>query len=309
MKILIVCSYNSGRIPSFIIEQVESIRREGVEIEYFLIKGKGALGYLKNLQALKFLIEKTQPDLIHAHYGLSGLLSNFQRKVPVITTFHGSDLNNKFVRILSIIAIKLSAHSIFVSKRLAGLASVQNNFSILSCGIDLTRFIPVDKLKAREMLGLKKDGKILLFSGSFNNKIKNYNLAKQAILKTNIDLTFIELKNYTREQVNLLLNACDLALLTSFSEGSPNFIKEAMACNCPIVATDVGDIREIVGETEGTFFCGFSPEDVAEKLSKAISFNKRTGGRERIESLSLDLVAGKIMNIYEKVIREKAANN
>lgn len=300
MRVLIVCSYNAGRITPYIQQQVESVRNYGIIPEYFLIEKKGFHGYLQYVPGFIRKIKKFNPDLIHAHYGLSGLLANLQRKVPVITTFHGSDINNPKVRQLSKIAMVLSAHPVFVSSNLANLASAKNNYTILSCGIDLNTFFPMDKTEARKRSGFDVRDKIVLFAGSFSNKVKNYPLAKQAVKHLDQSIILLELKGYTQSEVNLLLNACDAALLTSFSEGSPNFIKEAMACNCPIVATDVGDIKEITGGIPGTCICNFSAREISEKLAGVLSSDARTNGREKILHLDMDLTARKLIEIYEK---------
>ena len=86
MKILILCSKNSGRIAPFITDQVEALQKAGVVCEYFTVEGKGVKGYLRNFIPMMRKIREFQPDIIHAHYGLSGLLANLQRKVPVVTT-------------------------------------------------------------------------------------------------------------------------------------------------------------------------------------------------------------------------------
>ena len=75
MKILIVASYNKGRFAPFIVEQAEALINMGCEVDYFGLRGKGLCGYLKNLPSLKRRIKEFQPDVIHAHYGLSGLLA------------------------------------------------------------------------------------------------------------------------------------------------------------------------------------------------------------------------------------------
>lgn len=102
------------------------------------------------------------------------------------------------------------------------------------------------------------------------------------------------------------MNAADVLLLTSRYEGSPNVIKEAMACNCPIVATDVGDIRWIIGDTEGCYLTSFDPGDVASKLQLALKFGRRTRGRERLIELGLDSVsvAKRIVQLYQDVIEK-----
>jgi hypothetical protein len=80
------------------------------------------MGYLRELPALRRLIRAERPDIVHAHYGLSGLLANLQRLVPVVTTYHGSDINVPHILRLSKIAMRLSAHNIFVSARSANIA-------------------------------------------------------------------------------------------------------------------------------------------------------------------------------------------
>ena len=91
-------------------------------------------------------------------------------------------------------------------------------------------------------------------------------------------------------------------MLTSLWEGSPNVIKEAMACNIPIVSTDVGDVREVIGNTEGCYITSFEPEYIAEKIELALQFGKRTDGRENIKHLESSLIARKIIDLYKKIV-------
>jgi len=105
-----------------------------------------------------------------------------------------------------------------------------------------------------------------------------------------------------QEEVNLFYNAADVLLLTSFHEGSPNVIKEAMACNCPIVSTDVGDVRDIIENTEGCYITTFQPEDIADKIKRALEYGQRTKGRENIKHLDINTVAQRIIKVYKTVL-------
>ena len=306
MKILIVCSGNSGRISPYISDQKEALEKLGINIKIFLIKGKGLIGYLRNLPKLKNYIKDYCPDLIHAHYGLSGLLATFQHIKPVIITLHGSDINSSMPRFFSKIALHRASRVIFVSKKMADKIKI-NNPIIIPCGINLDIFYPDGKKQSLRKMGLNPEKEYVLFSSHFNNKVKNVSLAFKSInylreYKNNIE--FLELKNYKRNEVAILMNAVDVALLTSFSEGSPQFIKEAMACNCPIVTTDVGDVRWILGNTEGCYITNYKPENVAKAIQKALCYRKRTTGRERIKQLELDSesVANKIIAVYNEVL-------
>jgi len=300
MKVLIVCSKNSGKIAPFILDQVESLKVQGIEIDFFTISQKGLFGYWKSRRGLIQKISDFQPEIIHAHYGLSGLLANLQRKIPVVTTYHGSDINNLKVLRFSKIAVCLSKFNIFISQKNINIVKPKKNYALIACGVDTELFKPLEKIECREKLGFTNDEKFVLFSSGFDNRVKNSTLAKAAV-KLLPDAKLIELKAYTREQVCLLMNAVDAVLMTSFSEGSPQFIKEAMAVNCPIVSVDVGDVREVIDDTENCFVCSHSEKEISEALQKIFFVNKRTFGREKILKFDNKIVAEKIIEIYKNV--------
>ena len=245
MKVLIVCSINSGKIAPFILEQTQSLKDKGVDIDFYTVSQKGFWGYLKSRKGLMQKIDAFRPNIIHAHYGLCGLLANLQRKIPVVTTYHGSDINNKKVLYFSKISILLSKFNIFVSQKNRETVHPKKNFDLIPCGIDLQLFKPLDKKECRKQFGFSEDEKWILFSGSFTNRAKNPELAQQAVERLPA-VKLMELKGFDREQVCRLMNAVDAVLMTSFTEGSPQFIKEAMATGCPIVSTDVGDVKEMI---------------------------------------------------------------
>lgn len=308
MRILIIASYNSNRFSPFVIEQVESLKYLGVEFEYFGVVGKSVLGYLKNWARLIRKIKAYKPNIIHAHYGLSGLLANLQRKIPVITTYHGSDIHSsRKILFMSKITMRWSAYNIFVGQSLFDIAKYKGkNYIIQSCGLDLSIIKPVSSAIAKAQLGIDQEKSYILFGGSFDKQVKNYPLAKQSVESAG-NCHLIELKGYTKEQVALLMNACHLLLVTSFRESGPLVIKEAMACNCPIVTTDVGDVKWVIGNTEGCYITSYDIDDCVENIKKAIQFSIETGktnGRKRIIEIGLDneKVAKKILRVYEQVL-------
>ncbi|MGV3631150.1 MAG: glycosyltransferase [Bacteroidota bacterium] len=301
MKVLIVCSGNRKGISPFVREQSLSLERLGVEIDFFLIDKGGMSGYRKNISKLKQKITASKPDLIHAHYGLSGFLCVFQRKVPFVLSLHGSDINISWVRAFSKIAMHFSACNIFVSEKLLRKSGGRKGV-VIPCGIDLDIFYPQDKLESRRKMGWKPDGKYILFSSAFDNRDKNFPLAQAAVaLLDDPGVEIIELKGYTREEVALLMNAADLALMTSPNEGSPQFIKEALACNCPVVSTDVGDVRENIGSVEGCFITTFEAPDIKTKIEAAFR-SGRIDGLEHVKRFNLNFIAGQVLTIYKQVL-------
>lgn len=305
MRILFVCSKNKGWIVPFIAEQAESIRKLGHCVEFFCVEGRGVNGYIRCLFPLKKRINEFKPDIIHAHYGLCGLLANFQREIPVVTTYPGSDINDSKVRPFSIISIKLSRYNLFMGTRQMDRVKrhLNNNSEILRYGIMADNFIPMDKSVAREKLGLSQDDKLVVFAGKFTNKVKNAELAKQAVaLMEGVKL--MELTGcYTKQEMCYLMNSADAAIMTSHSEGSPQFIKEVMSCGCPIVSVDVGDVAEVIDGVEACYITDRDPENIASALYNAILYERKTKGRERILELGLtnEQVAEKLVHIYKHI--------
>lgn len=309
MRVLVVASFNKSRFAPFIVEQVEALKKQGCTIDFFGLQGKGLLGYLKNLPLLKQKINEFCPDVIHAHYGLSGLFANLQRRVPIVTTYHGSDINDKKVLRFSKVAMRLSAWNVFVSRKILEIASPKKKYKLLPCGIDLSDLQLTKKGEARRKMNLQANGKYILFAGAFDVEVKNAPLAKDAVALLQDDQTkLLELKGYTREEVTLLMCAADAFLLTSFMEGSPQVIKEALACGCPVVSVDVGDVKERVAGIEGCYVANTrESEELADLLQKAMSFEGKTKGHDRIVADGLDnmQVAKQLVEIYERVLRSE----
>lgn len=305
LTILIVCSGNSSVISPFIKEQSESLMSHGLQLDYFLIKGKGIRGYVRHYYKLRKKIINNKYHLIHAHYGLSGLVAVSQGKIPVVITFHGSDINQPIINLLSSLASFLAEWNIFVCQQLYEKMFLRprKKHSVIPCGVDLGIFTEIPKTEARKILGLDGRKKYVLFSSDFNNPVKNYRLARQAVNQLD-EVQLLELRNRTRKDVNYLLNASDALLLTSYTEGSPQIIKEALACNCPIVSSNVGDVKELIGETNGCFLAEYDVDDVAEKLKLALDFGRLDDSRKGMRKLDNQQIADQLVHIYNKVLTE-----
>lgn len=307
MNILILCSGNFPNFSfekhqAFIFDQVNSINKQNKNISFYyhFIIGKGLKGYLGNINPIKEKISNYKINLIHAHGGMSGFLANLQKSVNVITTFHGSDINYFQNRIVSYFGLFFSKHSIFVSKYLLDKVMFKNNTHVIPCGVDTELFKPREKNKVKNRLNLDFEMKYILFSSNFKNKIKNYQLLKDAKNKINGKFEIIQLKNLKRKKVSRLFNAVDVAVMTSFSEGSPQFIKEAMASNCPIVSVDVGDVKDLIQEDSFSTISLSDSTDLADKINEVFKTNLPSNGRKYIKHLSSELIAKKILAIYLK---------
>lgn len=308
MKVLLVHSGNAvagnSEKYTFVREQGESLRVLGVDIVYFSVIGKGVIGYLSNYKRLQKAIKAFQPNLIHAHFGLCGALCVMQSKIPVVITCHNGETLSRYGNVITSLAIQRAAHTICVAQHIYDkLYFKPKNYTIKPCGIEITDVM--EKSIAQQKMNLPKDKINILFGGSFSNLRKNVALANAALKILNRDdINLIEMKGFSREQVTLLYNACDMLLLPTKSEGSPQVLKEAMAYNCPVVATDVADIAYLLDGVSNSYVTTFDPADVADKIQKVIASGERTNGRERIMQLRLtnNEVAKTIKTIYENIL-------
>ena len=317
MKVLFVAAKkNTGRFSPFVEEQKEALLHEGVEVIDFAHMAHGIVNYMKWVPKVRKAIMESKPDVVHAHFGLTGLLAGLAAigtGVPVIVTYHGCDINDKKLRPFSRMAMRLAAWNLFVSKRQMAnaygseaRAAKAKKGCLMPCGIN-TKLFDTEQVDGEWFESKFGNGEKVLFASDFGQEVKDPALAKAVIedLKLKIaDLELVELKGYTREQVVTLMYKCKALLLTSIREGSPQVVKEAMACDCPIVSVDVGDVAERVDGLEGcNVVKSRDPKELAEALEKAIAFG-RTKGRERLlaDGLDNEQVAHKLIEIYKKVL-------
>ena len=301
MNVLIVKSKTSGLDSPFIQEQMESCRKLGVSFDVLNITRGGAIGYAIAYFKLLGKLLNGRYDLIHAHYGLAGFLAVLQPFKPVVVTFHGCDVNDKKTRWISKIAYRFSRQAIVVEESMIEKLNANQSIINIPCGVDTTIFRPMQKDFCRKTLGLPSESLIVLFGSSFDTPVKNSALAREVIASLE-NVKLIELKNKTRDEVNLLLNASDLMLLTSKREGSPMIIKEALSAECPIVSTDVGDIKGRIEGVHNAFVCQQDAPKLRAAVQTILVSNNRSNGRQRIfdQGLDLESIAERIYTIYKK---------
>lgn len=298
----------------FVSEQIEAIKRYHPDVKFdvcFIDGEKGKSEYLKSIVYVNQLIDKGHYDLVHIHFGLSGmyLLCPFRRKIPTIATFHGSDIQpaggNGWLTIhLSRYTAKRVDACITLNSYMDTIVRQYNPVThMIPCAVDMERFQP-----SRQST---KDNTIkIVFPCNHLMSVKDYPLFCRvlSILREDYGLTCEELtlEGLKRNEVAQLMNTADLLLMTSLSEGSPQAVKEAMACNLSVVSTDVGDVRQLL---EGVKDCYVSETRKAEELAKCVVRSlKRNGqgmtGRERLTQLHLDArsIADSIYQIYGESI-------
>lgn len=330
MKILIIGRYKPQfpqNLLPFVLEQGESLRQLGLDIEYMPVRGN----YFLAVRDLKRKIRECQPDIVHAHFGLSAITAELQSLVPVVTTFHNGETLNWHVNLMTSLFSLRAKHVIYVAQHIHDLVYFKaKNHSIIPCGVNMEDCHIIDQTAARQQLGFEDGVKYILFGGGFDNLRKNYAILRDAVERIEQapwvpveggercgNIVCLEMKGLSRAECVLRMNACDLFALPSHSEGSPQALKEAMACNCPIVATDMADVRHLLGDLPGHYILRNprstlerwdaderSLDEMVELLKQALAFSGRTSGRERILEMGLsnDQVAQRLIAIYQSLV-------
>ena len=304
MKILFVSSGNTkGGISPIVKNQGNSLGTIGHDISFFTINGKGLKGYLSHIFILRKYLKKRSFDIIHAHYSLSGITASLAGTKPLVVSLMGSDIKTSStlkycIKIFKTIFWKKVIVKSFDMKASANLKDAD----IVANGVDFEKFKPIKRLEALRITKWDPNKKHVLFPANPKRKEKNYELAKKAFEKMNDDSVELhELVGVPNELMPAYLNAADVIILTSLWEGSPNVIKEAMACNCKIVSVDVGDVKQVIADTKNCFVVDFDINNVSEKLTQALSLPPRTNGREKINYLDSNLVANQLIKIYNTI--------
>jgi teichuronic acid biosynthesis glycosyltransferase TuaC len=325
MKVLFVCSGNNKdfEIIPFIKEQGESLKGRGIDVDYYPVMGKGLWGYVKAGLRLRQLLRKKSYDLIHAHFTYCGWAAIIGAgRIPVVLSLMGSDANGEYKgknqvtpgsKISSFLTWLIQPFvKAIISKSPNIEASVylkHKSFTIPN-GVNMQKFRPQCVNRDTNHSIINRKSKVL-FLGSKTKPGKNFPLVQAAI--DQLGWQHIELVcpyPVSHQAVPQYLNDADVLVFPSFMEGSPNVIKEAMACNCPIVSTDVGDVNWVIGKTAGCYIASFDPGDFAKKIELAIRFSQahgRTTGRQRLIDLGLDqeTVAKRITAVYENTVKHQ----
>ncbi len=298
---------------SFVRDQIDAFKRYHPEVDFTLYTIRGfenKFNYVKSIWEVNRLIRSGVYDIVHIHYGISGLFMLFGIKpnLPVIATLHGGDIQieqgKKWQVLLTKRIIKKCDYVISLNERMKSIVEEYNkNTSIIPCSVD-TEFFQPSSHKRNDVVKI-------IFPGSLDRPVKNHPLFLKTIEvlqdKYGYKVEEIDFNNISREDVRNNYQKAGLVLLTSISEGSPGVIKEAMASNLPIVSTNVGDVAP---NLEGVANCAVAqkmdPDELAFLCDKCLK-NEIPGmtGREKLARLGFDdkTICDRIYNLYNDLMR------
>ena len=302
----------------FIKRQADFLAAAGIEVTVFPFKGrKNPFNYLKCWVRFQAQLRRGQYDLVHAQFGQSGLLA-LPKRLPLVVTFRGSDLlgtvsdktghYRKIGVLHQFLSRRVAARAdavIVVAEHMRTQLPASIHSHVIPSGLDLQHFRPTEKRIARDQLGLPENERLVLFVGRVNQGRKRAWLAKQAleILNRSLPAKLVVAWAIPHSDIPLYMSACDALLFTSMQEGSPNVVKEALACNLPIVSVPVGDVESRLKGVEGCELCANDkPEIIAAALHRVLLRGSRTNGRETILDLDENMTTERVIAIYQAVL-------
>lgn len=325
MRVLVVTNMWPSRDRphwgAFVKSQVDSLIAAGVDIQLYEIQGWRSTGeYLKALRAVPRVAASWSADLVHAHYGLSGLAA-VAVKAPLVVSFCGDDLlgrpdgsgrlslKSRALVYLSTFVAHRADGVIVKSEEMHDVISDVPGVEVIPNGVDLGRFRLESRDDARAALGWRLDGKILLFPANPEEPRKNFALARaveRRLRERGWDVRLEHMYGMPQSAIARAMNAADVLLLPSFHEGSPNTVKEAMACELPVVAAPVGDCPERLRECHPSAIAERTEEAFTEATGRVLQAGTRSNGRAIIENtLALDTVAQKVIAVYDRVLARR----
>ncbi len=307
----------TGSSMIFARRQVESLCRAGIEMRVFYVGSRTSpICLLREWHRLREVIEEYNPHVLHAHYGtVTALLCAVATTVPLVITFRGADLNFdpdtsrfRFVvgYLLSQLSVVRSSRVICVTSRLRErLWLGKRSALVVPTGVNMDLFEPQSKELCRDLIGWEQNERIVLFNVSKEPRTKGLDLVLAAVQIARQKIGPVRLvvtrSNVPPEQMPLYLNAADCLVLASCQEGSPNIIKEALACNLPIVSVDVGDVPERLSGVHPSKIVARDPYQIACALAEIVSLGQRSNGREIVQDCSETKIAATIADVYRSI--------
>jgi teichuronic acid biosynthesis glycosyltransferase TuaC len=315
--------YPSERKPhsgTFIKPIVDALRADGHEVEVICPGPMPMpLRYISAASLVFFKTLRGRYDIVHGHYGLWCLAARLQWKAAVVSAFLGDDLLGTITaegtyskKSMLVVAIsrwlcRVADAATVKSEQMKQVAGI-DDVVVIADGIDFDLFHPIPRGEARTALGWNPDRYYVLFSNNPQIPVKNFALAQAAmqhLADRGISAELVVANGLPQTKVVEYMNASNALILPSLAEGTPNVVKEAMACNVPVVATDVGDVAQVIGRTEGCTVCPQDADALATALEKAFRHSEPTTGRADIAHLKSSAILPHILALYDQAIAKK----
>ena len=308
--------------------QVHSLMELGCVIESYDFPDRRSLsGLFKGGLILRKKVRDFRADIVHVHFAAAqALMTVLFSPKPVIISFCGSDLlgnydsfGNKtwsgclsgWLSKLAALGAKASIAKTDELKHMLWFTGCRNTCVVIPNGVNLDQFRPILQSDARMALGWSLEDRVVLFMDRKGAWVKDPELAHLVCEKAKCSIPTLRMhvvENVPPHQMPLLFSAADVLLITSRHEGSNNTVKEALACNLPVVSCPVGDIPERLEHVSPSMVVPRNSVALADAIVKIVSQGSRSNGREQILHLGLENIALRVMEVYYNVIEGNPEN-
>lgn len=324
MRVLVIGgsrNYEENGFDPWLQSQIASLRRAGLTLDSFVIHRAERGKYARAIPRLRAVLARSHYDVVHAHYGYAGIVAAAQSRCPSVVTFHGDDLlgtpddqghATTWSRLWVQIHRRMAHHVdavIAVSEEMARVLD-RPDVHVIPCGVDTELFVPRSRDQARVRLGWDPEKRYVFFAANPTFARKCFPVARAGveILRQSCRYPVELVCTHSQptsvvpyEEVPWYMAAADALVVTAYWEGGPVVVKEAMACNLPIVSVDVGDVREVIGDTVDCHIVEREPTAVATALAAVLDPPRRTDGRARVERVSLPRIAERLIAVYQSI--------
>ena len=309
---------------TFVRTQVEALRAAGLDFELLVAREeRTADAYRRALARIRQVARERSADIVHAHFCYPGVVARAQRTLPVVVTFHGSDLlgdighdgkvmpRGRAQRSIGRCLTRFIDAAIVQSEQMARVVPRGTPTYVIPHEVDQELFRPMPRADACAALGLDPGRRRVLFAANPAMAVKGFPFAQAvaARLRSKVgpDVDLQVVHRETQERLAMHMNAADVLIFPSFQEGSPNIVKQAMACGLPLVATDVGDIRERIEGASGCLIRPRAESAFVEAIAKLLEEPRRSDARRLLHDLEPLTVARRVIRVYEEVLERRTS--
>jgi teichuronic acid biosynthesis glycosyltransferase TuaC len=307
----------------FVRDHVEALMHAGVDVDVVFLNGRESkLRYFTEIPRLAAAIHTRTYAVLHAQHSYCAVQTAVIRNAlridtPLLLTIHEGETHSScpagrsrklskrlvYWKRLKRFALNVSDFVVTVDEGLPRALGYRGPYAVISPAVDTQLFRPMNSVECRRLLQLPQDKPIVFFPANTERPEKGAELFHASVSQLDAEVHVVYGGQIGRAEMPLYINAANAVVQTSYFEASPMVVKEAMACDTPVVSTDVGDVRSLFGAVPGCFCVDRHPSRIAEALQQALEFTAPVGGRDAVltHDLSPAAVARRYREVYQKV--------
>lgn len=305
------------------VQTREGLIELGCDVQFcFHTKRKRIGDLIKSSLAIRNLVKKHKPDITHIYWGgISGFIAQLFCPGNTVVSLLGSDLfgsyhpngkkilSSRIQTVCSRLIGLLATRTVVMSQRMKNYLWNRNSEHIVVIpeGLLLTKFSPGSKVESRRFLNWDTETFTVIFFYE-GQAVKNAGLAQEAFNRFQEKYPRAELKiisGFNHDDLVHVYRAADCMLMTSFHEGSNNSVKEAMACNLPVISVECGDAEERLNPVYNSYVTKYNPDEIADRMEQVLQSGARSNGADFIDQVLIPTSSAQVLRVYKEILTKK----